>query len=86
MTQPQEPLEGLEVDELAATSQDEYDRGTEETSIDDALETDRVAADGPDLDLDPDPDRGADDSTASEQGNRDEDRMEADVPEDLPEL
>lgn len=48
----------------------------DETSIDDALETDRVD-DG--TGLDEDRDRGADESVAAEQGNRDEDRMEADV-------
>ena len=77
MTQPQEPLEDFEADE---------------TSIDDALEAGRVAGEDPGsrhadgYGLDADLARGGDDSAASEQGNRDEDRMEADVPEELPEL
>lgn len=54
-------------------------------SIDDALEEDRIAAEdseprGADgVGLDEDRVRAADESTAAEQGNRDEDRMEADV-------
>ncbi|ATG53083.1 hypothetical protein CFK38_02985 [Brachybacterium vulturis] len=62
-------------------------------SIDDALETDRVAAEGPDsrnadgYGFDTDRDRGGDDATAAEQGNREEDRMEAETAEqELPEL
>ncbi|MGN7210227.1 hypothetical protein [Brachybacterium paraconglomeratum] len=57
----------------------------DETSIDDALETDRVVAEGRDsrnadgYGFDQDVARGADESAAAEQGNRDEDRMEADV-------
>ena len=57
----------------------------DETSIDDALETDRVVAEGRDsrnadgYGFDEDVARGADESAAAEQGNRDEDRMEADV-------
>ena len=59
--------------------EDEVD-GVDEVSIDDALEADRGAEGAVDRDL------GAEDAAASEQGNRDEDRMEADVPEDVPEL
>ncbi|MGP9536675.1 hypothetical protein ACT3SP_01600 [Brachybacterium sp. AOP43-C2-M15] len=53
----------------------------EQISIDDALETDRVVEEGPDsrnadgYGFDADLDRGGDDATAAEQGNRDEDRM-----------
>ena len=89
MTQPQNPAEDPELEELSATSQDEYPREADdepgEVSIDDALETDRVVAEGPDsrnadgYGFDSDLDRGGDDSTAAEQGNRDEDRMEADA-------
>lgn len=97
MTQPQDPAEDPELDQLAATSEDEYDRGADEdpgeVSIDDALETDRVAAEGPDsrnadgYGFDEDRDRGGDDVTAAEQGNRDQDRMEAeDGGQELPEL
>lgn len=50
-------------------------------SIDDALEADRVD-DG--TGLDEDRDRGVDESVAAEQGNRDEDRMEADVDDEQP--
>lgn len=97
MTQPQNPAEDPELDQMAATSQDEYARGADdepgEMSIDDALETDRVVAEGPEsrnadgYGFDSDRDRGGDDSTAAEQGNRDEDRMEAETAEqELPEL
>ena len=86
MTQPQNPAEDPELDELAA------DEEPEEVSIDDALETDRVVAEGPDsrnadgYGFDSDRDRGGDESTAAEQGNRDEDRMEAETGEqELPE-
>ena len=57
----------------------------DETSIDDALETDRVVAEGRDsrnadgYGFDEDVARGADESAAAEQGNRDEDRMEIDT-------
>lgn len=97
MTQPQNPAEDPELDRMAATSEDEYDRGADEdpgeVSIDDALETDRVAAEGPDsrnadgYGFDTDRDLGGDDVTAAEQGNREEDRMEAETAEqELPEL
>lgn len=97
MTEPYDPAEDPELDSLVATSEDEYARGADEepgeVSIDDALETDRVAAEGPDsrnadgYGFDGDRDRGADDSAAAEQGNRDEDRMEAETSEEeLPEL
>ena len=86
MTQPQNPAEDPELDELAAEEE------PEEVSIDDALETDRVVAEGPDsrnadgYGFDSDRDRGGDESTAAEQGNRDEDRMEAETAEqELPE-
>jgi hypothetical protein len=96
MTEPLQPAEDPELEELAATSEDEYARGADEepgeVSIDDALETDRVAAEGPDsrnadgYGFDADLERGADDATAAEQGNRDEDRMEAETAEqELPE-
>ncbi|MDV3294904.1 MULTISPECIES: hypothetical protein [Brachybacterium] len=58
---------------------------SDEVSIDDTLEFDRAAAEGPEERLvdahgiDTDMARGADGATAAEQGNRDEDRMEADV-------
>ncbi|GAA4519839.1 hypothetical protein GCM10023160_04200 [Brachybacterium paraconglomeratum] len=96
MTQPQNPAEDPELDDIAATSQDEYARGADdepgEVSIDDALETDRVVAEGPEsrnadgYGFDADLARGGDDTTAAEQGNRDEDRMEAETAEqELPE-
>ena len=51
-----------------------------------------VAAEGPDsrnadgYGFDGDVERGTDDATAAEQGNRDEDRMDAELPEEeLPE-
>lgn len=81
MTEPLDPAEDPELDELAVTGEDEPD----EVSIDDALETDRVAAEGPDsrnadgYGFDTDRDRGLEESAAAEQGNRDEDRMEADA-------
>lgn len=78
-----------DLDQLAETSEDEYERpledGSGEVSIDDALETDRVAAEGADsrnadgYGFDADRERGADDTVAAEQGNRDEDRMESDA-------
>ena len=88
MTQPQNPAEDPELDELAADPEEQ----PAEVSIDDALETDRVVAEGPDsrnadgYGFDSDRDRGGDESTAAEQGNRDEDRMEAETAEqELPE-
>ena len=88
MTQPQNPAEDPELDELAADPEEQ----PAEVSIDDALETDRVVAEGPDsrnadgYGFDSDRDRGGDESTAAEQGNRDEDRMEAETGEqELPE-
>ncbi|MDN6399023.1 MAG: hypothetical protein L0K01_01035 [Brachybacterium sp.] len=98
MTQPQNPAEDPELDRMAATSEDEFARGADEepgeVSIDAALETDRVVAEGPDsrnadgYGFDADVDRGGDDVTAAEQGNREQDRMEAEdgeqeLPEDL---
>ncbi|MDN5599747.1 MAG: hypothetical protein L0J84_14700 [Brachybacterium sp.] len=98
MTQPQNPAEDPELDRMAATCEDEFARGADEepgeVSIDDALETDRVVAEGPDsrnadgYGFDADVDRGGDDVTAAEQGNREQDRMEAEdgeqeLPEDL---
>ncbi|MGO1480547.1 MAG: hypothetical protein ACTHWF_05425 [Brachybacterium sp.] len=87
MTQPQNPAEDPELDGLAVEEE------REEVSIDDALETDRVVAEGPDsrnadgYGFDSDRDRGGDESTAAEQGNRDEDRMEAETAEqELPEV
>jgi RNA-splicing ligase RtcB len=96
MTEQYEPAEDPELDRIVATSEDEYDRGADEepgrVSIDDALETDRVASEGADsrnadgYGFDADLERGADDATAAEQGNRDEDRMEAETAEqELPE-
>ncbi|WP_157697113.1 hypothetical protein [Brachybacterium avium] len=95
--QPNDPTDDPELDRMAATSEDEYERGADEeadeVSIDDALETDRVAAEGPEsrnadgYGFDTDRDRGGDDATAAEQGNREEDRMEAETAEEeLPEL
>lgn len=88
MTEPQNPAEDPELDELAADPEDQH----AEVSIDDALETDRVVAEGPDsrnadgYGFDADRDRGGDDVTAAEQGNRDQDRMEAETGEqELPE-
>src|SRR5699024_4851743 len=70
MTQPQNPAEDPELDLLAETSEDEYSRSAGEepgaVSIDDALETDRVVAEGPDsrnadgYGFDEDLDRGGD--------------------------
>ena len=96
MTQPKNPAEDPELDRIVETSEDEYARGADEdpgeVSIDDALETDRVVAEGPDsrnadgYGFDSDRDRGGDDVTAAEQGNRDQDRMEAETAEqELPE-
>ncbi len=99
MTQPQEPAEDLKPDQLArmaTTSEGEDDLGAQEdadeVSIDDALETDRAAADGPDsrnadgYGFDEYLERGGDDATAAEQGNREQDRMEVeDGGQELPE-
>ncbi|MGO2313159.1 hypothetical protein ACTXKH_14915 [Brachybacterium tyrofermentans] len=84
-----DPMQDSEVEQLAETSEDEYERpvedGADEVSIDDALETDRVAAEGAEsrnadgYGFDADRERGADDTVAAEQGNRDEDRMESDL-------
>lgn len=95
--QPNDPTDDPELDRMAVTSEDEYERGADEeadeVSIDDALETDRVAAEGPEsrnadgYGFDTDRDRGGDDVTAAEQGNREEDRMEAETAEEeLPEF
>ena len=88
MTEPQNPAEAPELDELAADPEEQ----PAEISIDDALETDRGVAEGPDsrnadgYGFDGDVERGTDDATAAEQGNRDEDRMDAELPEEeLPE-
>ncbi len=97
MTESYDPAQDPELDSIVATSEDEYARGADEepgeVSIDDALETDRVAAEGPDsrnadgYGFEGDVERGADDAAAAEQGNRDEDRMEAETSEEeLPEL
>lgn len=84
MTEPLNPIEDPELDELAATSQDEYPRAEEqadEVSIDDALETDRVVAEGNDsrnadgYGFDTEIDRGPEAGAATEQGNRDGDHM-----------
>ncbi|WP_193106341.1 hypothetical protein [Brachybacterium sp. FME24] len=85
----QAPAADQDLDQLSETSQDEYARPADdepgEVSIDDALEVDRVAAEGADsrnadgYGFDEDRERGGDDSVAAEQGNRDEDRMEVDV-------
>lgn len=82
-------MQDPEVEKLAETSEDKYERpaedGSGDVSIDDALETDRVAAEGADsrnadgFGFDADRERGADDTVAAEQGNRDEDRMESDA-------
>ena len=82
-------MQDSEVEQLAETSEDEYERPVEDdadaVSIDDALETDRVAAEGAEsrnadgYGFDADRERGADDTVAAEQGNRDEDRMESDL-------
>ncbi|GAA1303550.1 hypothetical protein [Brachybacterium tyrofermentans] len=84
-----DPMQDSEVEQLAETSEDEYERPVEDdadaVSIDDALETDRVAAEGAEsrnadgYGFDADRERGADDTVAAEQGNRDEDRMESDL-------
>jgi hypothetical protein len=79
MTQPQNSAEDPDLEQIVATSEDAYG----EVSIDDALETDRVVAEGPEsrnddgYGFDGDLARGGDDATAAEQGNRDEDRMTA---------
>lgn len=88
----QDPTTEEDSELLAETSEDEYARpGDEdlgEVSIDDALETDRVAAEGADsrnadgYGFDEDRERGTEDAVAAEQGNRDEDRMESDVDEE----
>lgn len=89
MTQPQNPAEDPDLDEIA---RDDSVEEPVEVSIDDALETDRVVAEGPDsrnadgYGFDADRDRGGDEVTAAEQGNRDQDRMEAETGEqELPE-
>lgn len=84
-----QPTQDPDLDQLAETSEDEYARPADdeagEVSIDDALETDRVAAEGADsrnadgYGFDEDRERGADDASAAEQGNRDQDRMEVDA-------
>lgn len=88
MTEPENPAQDRVQDPLADPDLDQLvpsDEERGEISIDDALETDRVAAEGPDsrnadgFGVDEDLARGADDATAAEQGNRDEDRMEADT-------
>lgn len=83
------PAQDPDLDQLAETSEDEYSRPADdepgEVSIDDALETDRVVAEGADsrntdgYGFDDDRERGADDASAAEQGNRDQDRMEIDA-------
>lgn len=87
-----------ELAEAVETSEDEYarpaDDGPGEQSIDDALETDRVAAEGADsrntdgFRFDATRDRGLEDVAAADQGNRDEDRMvgEGDDVDELDEL
>ncbi|APX33485.1 hypothetical protein BH708_13040 [Brachybacterium sp. P6-10-X1] len=85
----QDPAIEEDTELLAESSEDEYTRPGEEepgeVSIDDALETDRVVAEGADsrnadgYGFDEDRERGTEDAAAAEQGNRDEDRMESDV-------
>ncbi|MDN5687867.1 MAG: hypothetical protein L0G94_14515 [Brachybacterium sp.] len=85
----QDPTTDEDTELLAETSEDEYARPDQEepgeVSIDDALETDRVVAEGADsrnadgYGFDEDRERGTEDSAAAEQGNRDEDRMESDI-------
>lgn len=84
MTQPLDPIEDPEIDQLAASSEDEYPRADEqpdEMSIDDALETDRVVAEGPDsrnadgYGFDTERDLGPEAAAATDQGNRDGDHM-----------
>lgn len=80
-----DPVQDQDLAEAAETSEDEYVRPADdapgEQSIDDALETDRVAAEGADsrntdgFRFDTTVGRGLDDVTAADQGNRDEDRM-----------
>jgi hypothetical protein len=80
MTEPQNPAQDSaadpELDPLAVEEQ------AGEVSIDDALEADRVVAEGRDsrnadgYGFDEDVARGGDESAAAEQGNRDEDEME----------
>src|SRR5699024_8039022 len=80
-----DPVQDQELAGAAETSEDEYARPADdapgEQSIDDALETDRVAAEGADsrntdgFRFDTTVGRGLDDVTAADQGNRDEDRM-----------
>lgn len=77
MTERQNPTQDpLEDPDLAVDEQ------PDEVSIDDALETDRVVAEGPGsrnadgFGFDGDVARGGDESAAAEQGNRDEDEME----------
>jgi len=80
MTQPFDP-------ETDSMQDPDFEQPAEapEVSIDDALETDRLAAEGADArqadgyGVDAERERGADDAVAAEQGNRDEDRMEVDA-------
>lgn len=79
------PGESSELEETVETSEDEYDRPADdvpgEQSIDDALETDRVATEGGDsrntdgFQFETTRDHGLEDAAAAEQGNRDEDVM-----------
>lgn len=81
-------LQDQELTDAARTSEDEYSRPADdfagEQSIDDALETDRVAAEGADsrnadgFRFDETRERGLEDVAAADQGNRDEDRMVGD--------
>ncbi|MFC7375898.1 hypothetical protein ACFQS2_00645 [Brachybacterium sp. GCM10030267] len=83
-----DPDEDLELEETVETSQDEYARAGDEApgepSIDDALETDRVAAEGGDsrntdgFRYDATQDRGLEEYAAAEQGNREGDEMVTD--------
>jgi hypothetical protein len=85
-----EQIDADEADQLAQAGHDEYDRAADsdeesQLSIDDALETDRVIEEGADsrntdgYRFDETRERGTDETVAAEQGNRDEDRMEADT-------
>lgn len=81
-------LEDQELTDAALTSEDEYARPADDLngaqSIDDALETDRVATEGTDsrntdgFRFDETRERGLEDVAAADQGNRDEDRMVGD--------
>src|SRR5699024_6553826 len=80
-----DPVQDQDLAEAAETSEDEYARPADdapgEQRIDEALEPDRLAAEGADprntdgLRFDTTVGRGLDDVTAADQGNRDEDRM-----------